>query len=505
MRRVPLSAAIFLLIIFAGIIPGETKIRDAGSYLKKHVVTKKLPNGITVVLLNRGYTPTLAFEIAFRVGSADESYRTIGAAHMLEHMLFKGTDRLGTKDFKKEEKILRRIEAVGETLDHLRLTSPGNVMIKSLEAELQKLQKEESKYVINSPYDKIYTLNGGVGFNASTSRDKTGYYIELPGSKLDVWARIESERLKKPVLREYYLERNNVIQERLMRYDSQGSGLLFEQFMATAFAAHPYRHPTIGWRSNIPYLSLKDIKEFFKTHYTPQRMTITIVGKQDVDETFKVIEKYFSDIPRGRDIPEIPVREPRQRGAKRVEINFESNPWFVLGWHKPTFPAPEDYIFDVISEVLAGGKSSRLYRKLVIEKKLATKVSSWNGAPGARYNNMFVLFVNPRRGVKPEAVEKIIYEEIARLAKDVPEKELKRNLVKMESELVFGLQSNKGIARLLSYYQTVFKDWRYAATYLEELRRVQPADIKKALARYVIPANSVTGILNDSRRKKEEK
>lgn len=490
---------LFLLLLFPVNGMGDDAIKDAGTYLKSKVVTRTLPNGITVILLNRGYSPTLAFEIAFRVGSVDESYRCIGAAHMLEHMLFKGTDRLGTKNFQKEKKILRRIEAVGETLDYLRLTSPKNERIAALEKELARLQKKAAGYVISSPYDRIYTRSGGVGFNASTSRDKTGYYIELPADKLDIWARIESERLKRPVLREYYLERNNVIQERLMRYDSQGQGLLFEQYMATAFAAHPYRHPIIGWRSNIPYLSLKDIRHFFRTYYTPQRMTITIVGKQDIEKTWKVLKKYFSNIPRGRDLPEIPVEEPKQRGEKRVVVKFESNPWLLVGWHKPTYPSHDDYVFDIISEVLAGSKNSLLYRRLVLEKKLAADVSAWNGAPGARYDNMFIIFITPRRGKDPALIEKEVYSVVASLAAKVPQKELERARVKMESELVFGLDSNKGIAHLLSYYQTVFKDWRYAADYLDAISRVKAADITGAIKKYMIPENRVVGILKDSR------
>ncbi len=239
-----------LIFIAAGL---SAKINDAGTYLKENVKTFKLSNGITLILLNRGYSPTLAFEIAFRVGSVNETYRTAGAAHMLEHMLFKGTDVIGTKDYKKEKVILKKIEAIGETLDKVRILNPDNVRISHLEKELKKLQKEQRKYVVNSPYDMIYTSNGGVGFNASTSKDMTGYYIELPSKKLKLWAKTESERLRKPVLREFYLERNNVIQERLMRYDSKGTGLLFESFIATAFQSHPYRHPIIGWRSNIPF------------------------------------------------------------------------------------------------------------------------------------------------------------------------------------------------------------------------------------------------------------
>jgi predicted Zn-dependent peptidase len=469
------------------------------------VVEKKLSNGITLLMLDRGYAPAMAFVISFRVGSVDESYRTIGAAHLLEHMLFKGTENIGTRDYRKERVILRRIEALGETIDRLRLASPGKARISELEKEMKGLQKELRKYVLSSPYDRIYTENGGVGFNAGTSKDKTGYFVELPSSRLELWARIESERLLKPVLREYYLERNNVVQERLMRYDSVGSGSLYERFLATAFIAHPYRHPIIGWRSNIPYLSIRDIRKFYYRYYIPSRMTITIIGKQDTDKTYEVINKYFSRIRSRPDPAEIAVKEPPQQGERRFSMRFEANPYIIIGWHKPTFPSEDDFTCDIVSEMLTKGKSSRLYRSLVLEKKIASSVESWNGGPGSRYNNLFMLFVTPRQGAAAEQVEAEIYREMDRFFTDVTEEELQKVINQIESDLVFGLSRNKGIAHMLSYYQTVFGDWRYVSRYLKNIRKVSIGDIKNMKRKYFKPENRTVGILVDSREDGDKK
>ncbi|MCU0849389.1 MAG: insulinase family protein [Spirochaetes bacterium] len=501
MKRSSVLMPLFFIFFSLASAHGS-EIGDAGEYLRRNVVEKRLPNGITLIMLDRGYAPVLAFEISFRVGSVDESYSTAGAAHLLEHMLFKGTDRIGTRDFKKEGPIQREIEAVGETLDRLKLEKPGNSLVPELEKRLRLLQEKQQAYVESSPYDKIYTENGGVGFNASTSVDKTGYYIELPSSKIDLWARLESERLRNPVLREYYQERNNVVQERLMRYDASGSGGMFERFSSTAFIAHPYRHPIIGWRSGIPYLSVEDVKDFYRSHYIPSRMTITIVGKQDTDKTFRVIEKYFGSLPSGPEPREIPVREPEQKGERRFRYLFESTPFVMVGWHKPKFPGREDYICEIISEVLAGGKSSRLYKRLVLEKKLATSVSSWNGYPGARYDNMIVIYATPAPSVSPEDVENEIYGEIDDFSRNAGRAEIERVVNKIESEMVFGLSSNKGLASLLSYYQTVFGGWRYAADYLPVIKGIGPEDVKNVLSRYFNRENRTVGILVDTRKAK---
>ncbi len=472
---------------------------DAGDYLKKNVVQKRLKNGITVILLNRGYAPVLAFEIAFRAGSSDESYRTTGTAHLLEHMLFKGTDRIGTTNYAAEKKLLARIEAVGETIDRLKLSNPANGEIPALEAELHRLEKEAQAYVVASPYDRIYTENGGVGFNASTSKDMTGYYIELPASKLELWADLESERLRNPVFREFYLERNNVVQERLMSADSKGTGLLFEQFIAAAFAAHPYRHPVIGWRSSIPFLSLGETMKFYRTHYIPSRMTICIVGKQDTDRTLAVIERAFGGLEPMPDPPYVSITEGVQTGERRVEVDFASAPYLVIGWHKPAYPDRDDILCEAAASMLADGKSSRLYRSLVLDRKIASSVAAWNGAPGGRYPNLVTLFVTPRAPHTTEEVERAVYEEMDAFFRNVTEEELRRVINKEESSTVFELGSNKGLASILSYYSAVHGDWRQVMNYMDVLRGVTLEEIRTLGPKYFTKNNRTVGVLRDSR------
>jgi predicted Zn-dependent peptidase len=423
---------------------------------------------------------------------------------MLEHMLFKGTDRIGTKDYAKEVKLLREIEAAGETLDRLRMINPANLMIPELEKKLSDLQKAHAEYVDSSPYDRIYSENGGVGFNASTSRDRTGYYIELPSSKLELWAQLESERLRNPVMREYYLERNNVMEERLMRYESSGTGALFERFLAAAYLAHPYRHPIIGWGSVIPFLSINDIRNFYYSHYTPANMTIAVVGMQNTDETVAVLEKYFGAVPARPEILPTPVREPAMNGERRVTLEFESTPYVIIGWHKPAYPDRTDYAFDVLAEILSGGKSSVLHRNLVLGKGTAHSVSCWNGTPGARYDNLFVVFGAPGKDKTSEELESAIYAEIEKIKIDIQPADIERAVNRMESELVFSLSDNKGLADLLTYYQTIYRDWKAAAVYIKAVKSVTPEEIKAAASKYLVQTNRTVAVLIQKKKESDK-
>ncbi len=468
---------------------------EVSRYLNEKVFETHLSNGIKVLLVDRGYTPTLALIISFKVGSADESYETIGAAHLLEHMLFKGTDKIGTKDFASEKKILDQIEAIGETLDYLLIANPKNEMIPKLQFRMKELEKKHRKYVTDDRYDKIYSLHGGVGFNAGTSRDMTSYVIELPSSKLELWADLESERLRNPILREFYTERDTVYEERLMRTDSSGSALLMETFIATAFSAHPYRHPTIGWKSNIKALSIHRIREFYFTHYIPSRMTITIVGKQDIKNTLSLLERRFGKIPKRPEPKPIAIQEPPQLGERRCIVKFNANPQILIGWHVPTLPSRDYYALDLIEGLLGDGKTSRLCKTLVLEKKIASSVSAWNSFPGSRYHALFIVSASPRPPHTPEELEKAIYIEIEKMKKNITEGEIQKVRNRTESSLVFTLESNMGIARYVSYYDTVSGDWRNFANYFESIATVERNDIVQALDKYFTKDNRTVGVL----------
>lgn len=442
-----------------------------------------LPNGITCLLVNRGYTPTLALIISFKVGSVDENYQTAGAAHLLEHMMFKGTKTIGTTDYEKEKKLLDAIEALGETIDTITLTNPDNVQLPSLKQQLQQLQRQANKYAVNAAYDAIYTQQGGINFNAGTSRDMTQYYIELPCEALELWAKLESERIKEPVFRQFYTERNTVYEERLMRYESNPQNKLFEEFLGIAFLAHPYRHPTIGYTSNIPFLKLSLVRSFYFSHYTPQNMTITVVGRQDTKKTLKALQTYFGTIPPLPSHEFVAIQED-SKSSKRLVRYAEATPYVLVGWLKPTMPHYDDYVFDVIASILSDGKSSRLYKTLVLDKQLVSSVDVYNGYPGSRYDNLFIIEAVPKDSVQCDAIEEVMYQQLVDLTNTCSQQEIDAAVRRLESQLVFDIDTNLGVAKIISYYQTIAGNWRYAITYTDMIRRVTCNDIQRVIKAY---------------------
>jgi predicted Zn-dependent peptidase len=414
---------------------------------------------------------------------------------MLEHMLFKGTPTMGSLNYPKEKVLIERIEAIGETIDYLEREFPDNTRLPDLKAELESLQKEHSKYFELNPYSRLYAELGGVGFNAFTSKDMTAYVIELPTAALDAWAKVETDRIQNPVFRQFYLERGAVSQERLLRYESEGEPNLVEKFTATAFLAHPYHHPVIGWESQVRYLSPKATMRFYREYYTTDAMNITIVGKQDTTKTLQLLENTFGKIPKSHRKRKAIVKEPVQNGERRVTLEFDAKPMVIIGYHKPTLPTRDDYIFDVISYILSDGKNSRLYKSLVREKKLCASVDAGNGYPGARYPNLFLLSAEPGNGVLTADVERALYAEVENLKNTVTMEEISRVATKIRAERIFKLDSNPSLARDINYFATVAGTWRYEIDYLAAIQSVTPAEIKSMIEKYLVPENRTVGTL----------
>ncbi|MBN2427164.1 MAG: insulinase family protein [Deltaproteobacteria bacterium] len=456
----------------------------------------KLDNGLKVLVVERHDSPTFSAQLSIGVGAVNETNRCRGVAHLLEHMLFKGTKTVGTSDYKAEKALLDRIEETGSRLDALKsdpLADPGEKAL--LTEKLKSLQEEHKKYVVKDEAARIYAENGGVGFNAFTSRDMTSYVVSLPSNKLELWAFLESDRMKNAVLREFYTEREVIMEERRRTYESNPQGLLMENLMATAFTVHPYRNPIIGWNSDIANLTLEETRRFHEMYYAPVNTVISLVGDLDAEQAFATVKRYFGDIAPGTPVPMVTDIEPRQRGEKQVMINFDAEPQLMIAYHKPTLPAPEDYAFDLIDLILSGGRTSRLYRSLVVEKKLATSVSTY-GLPGARYANLFVVSAMPRHPHTAKEVESAIYAELERLAKEeVAPAEMEKVRNRLRIDRLRQMKNNRGLARMLAYFQSVAGDWRYATNYDREIMKISGTDVKTIAATYLIPENRTVAVV----------
>jgi predicted Zn-dependent peptidase len=460
--------------------------------LEEKVREHTFANGLKLLVVERHESPTFAAYITIGVGSVDETSRQRGVAHLLEHMLFKGTKTLGTTDYKKEKPLLEAIEEVGSNLDALRNRKDADSQkIAELQARLARLQEEHKQYVVKDEFSRIYAENGGVGYNAFTSKDLTTYLVSLPANKLELWAVIEADRMQNAVLREFYTEREVVREERRRSYESSPDGMLYENLIATAFTAHPYRHPIIGWDSDIRNLSLAETRDFLFNYYAPVNTVIALVGDVDTDAAIKMVERYFGAIPPGTPVPPVTAVEPPQRGEKRLHIEFDAEPRLAIAFHKPTLPERDDYIFDLIDLILASGRTSRLYRSLVLEQELATSVNVYS-APGSRYDNLFVISAVPRHPHTAAEVEAAIYAELERLGREpVSAEELEKARNRLRVDRLRMLKGNNGLARMLTYYQTVAGDWRYLVTYDREVATITPEEVTAVARAYFVPANRV--------------
>lgn len=469
---------------------------DAGAQLRRRVKEIKLANGMTFLLVKRSGAPTFSGIIRVRAGGVDEINGYTGLAHIFEHMAFKGTRVVGSRDWGKEQKRLKELVRVGETLSDAMVRSKGKTTptIALLKKKLKQLQTAHQALVKGNEFTKLYSANGGVGLNASTGKDLTSYYISLPVNRLALWAHQEASRLAAPVMREFYKERSVVMEERRMAM-SRGGSRLYEAMMATAFIAHPYRLPTVGWMSDISTIPLSAARQFYKKYYAPGNMVGAIVGDIDIKATTKLLKRTFGLIPKGPAAPPVRTVEPKQRGERRVVVRFSSSPQLMIGFHKPTAPHFHDDVFDVIRELLFSGRSSRLYKALVKTKMAQSDLDASN-LPGSRYANLFTIFAKPIAPHTTQALEAVIYKELERLKTEpVPAKELQKVRNNISMSFLRGLRSNMGLAQQLSYFHAVLGDWRYATEHMKRMAKVTPKSIMEVAKTYFKKSNRTVGTL----------
>ena len=486
------SEKIFLLllvcILFLICIP-----RVVFSYdLEKRVISYTLGNGLKILMVERHLSPTVSFYIRYRMGAVDEADGRTGTAHLLEHMLFKGTKTIGSKNIQKEEEILRNIVKIGESLDLEKMKGKGadKTRIESLTKELDALQNTHKKYFVENEIDRLYTENGANDINASTGQDLTSCHISLPSNKVELWARIEADRMTSPVFREFYSERSVVMEERRQRIESDPEGQLYEQFLATAYIAHPYRRPILGWPSDIQFLDLGYMETFFKRLHAPNNTVITVVGDINPETTRNIINKYFGPIPRRILNPSPITEEPPQKGERRITIVSDANPQMIIGYHKPAMPDYDDYVFDIIEYIFSKGRTSRLYKTIVEKKGIAKSIHTANGVPGSKYPNLFVIFAKPRHPHSNADVEVSIYEEIERIkANSVSRRELEKAKNQVKADFIRSLDSNLELASMISYFETLLGDYRYITNHLKIIEKVTAEDIMRVAKKYLIAEN----------------
>ena len=468
----------------------------------------QLSNGMKVLLLERNDAPSISGGWVARVGSVDERPGITGMAHLFEHMMFKGTPTIGTKDYEKdieiiaaqekvrdamrsEERRMREMWRRGEITD-LQDPDQKTAEWKQLNEEFKKLVEDHRKVIVKNEFDRIYTANGGSGMNAYTSYDHTAYFITVPANKLELFMWMESERLLRPVLREFYAERDVVFEERRMRTESTPLGKFFESFNSLFWESHPYSWPIIGWPSDITAISKKQADAFYGTYYMPQNLTLVLVGNFKSKPALALAEKYFGRLKKGEGLPpDVVTLEQPQKAEKRFYAEAETNPNVDIYWHTPAFGHKDTYPLSVLAQVLST-RTGRLHKELVLGKKLATDTWAWQGA--RKYAGEFNMGAEITEGNTPEMAEQEIYRLIEQIKTEpVPAKELQKVKNNFAAAEYRRLSSNHPILMQIMRSEGL-GNWREINEAGPKIQAVTPADLQRVVRKYFTKENRAVAV-----------
>ena len=465
--------------------------QDLASFEKRTTV-KVLPNGLTLIVCERPEAPVFSFYTLVDAGSADDPLGASGLAHMFEHMAFKGTKEIGTTNYPAEKVALAKVEIAYAAYDaeYRKLVGQNPTKLAELKKAFEDAQAAAQQYVIPNQFSEIAEQNGAVGINASTGEDSTQYFWSMPSNRLELWAYLESQRIGQPVEREFYKERNVVQEERRMRIDSAPIGRMVEQFLATAYVAHPYGRSGVGWESEISQVTATEAEAFHKKYYVPSNIVVAVVGDLKASETMPVLERYFSKIPPGPRPEPMTTIEPPQFAEKSVVIKEPTQPFYVEGYHRPDYRDPDDSVYDAITDIFSNGRTARLYRSLVRDQKIAAAGEGFSGFPGQKFPGLFAVYAVPLPGHTPEEMREAIHKELERLKnEDVSDEELSRFKTRARADLLRGLADNDGLAHQLAEYQTRFGDWRQLFRDLDKINAVTKPDIRRVANKIFVDSN----------------
>ncbi|MBI4445469.1 MAG: insulinase family protein [Acidobacteria bacterium] len=468
--------------------------------LRGKVTRHRLNNGLTFLLMERHTSPTISFHLYYDVGSVNEHLGQTGIAHLYEHMAFKGTQTIGTRNYEAEFKIMEQIDQVmDELISEQDQRSPDAEKIRRLQEEVEKLQQEQKKYIVDNELGQLYERHGATGLNATTQMDATEYFVSLPANKLELWARIESDRMAHTVLRQFYSERDVVMEERRRSVDTQPFGKLYENFIVQTFVAHPYgQHSGIGWEADLRRITRKQTEDFYRKYYTPANTFVSIVGDFKTAELVPLLEKYFSSISAGSRAPRVHTVEPPQQGERQVTVEYPSQPFLFIGYHRPDVNHPDDVVFDVIESILSSGRTSRLYKSLIEEKKVAVQASA-RAHPFliyGKYPSLFLFVGVPLAPHTPQTVKDAILAEIELLKTEpVSQRELQKTLNKLDAAFLRGLRSNAGLARTLVQTEALTGNWETLLDLRAKYTAVKPEDILRVARQYFTRQNRTIAFL----------
>ncbi|MBH8556070.1 insulinase family protein [Nostocaceae cyanobacterium CENA357] len=445
----------------------------------KELTEFRLENGMKFIVLERHQAPVVSFLTYADVGGVDEPVGKTGVAHFLEHLAFKGTTRIGTKDYKAEKPLLEKLEQLDTQIKTAKAEGQKD-QVARLQAEFEQVESQAAKLVKQNELGQIVEQAGGVGLNATTSTEATRYFYSFPANKLELWMSLESDRFLNPVWREFYKEKDVILEERRMRVDNSPIGMMVEKFLDTAYKVHPYKRPVIGYDEDIRNLTPEDVQKFFDNYYVPSNLTIAIVGDVNPTQVKKLAQTYFGRFQaKSKAVAQIPT-EPPQKQTREVTLQLPSQPWYLEGYHRPAINHPDNAVYEIIGSLLSNGRTSRLYKSLVEEQRLALNAQGFSGFPGDKYPNLMLFYALTAPGNTVDELAVALRQEIDKLKSEpVTMTELQRVKTQARAGLLRSLDSNMGMAQQLLEYEVKTGSWRNLFKQLDQIAAVTTADIQR--------------------------
>ena len=467
---------------------------------EKKVTTFTLDNGLTFVVVKRDVAPVVSFVTYVDVGGVNEPLGNTGIAHIFEHMVFKGDTYIGTTNWEEEQVVIEQLDQA--YIAWYREKSKANAdstALASLWATFTQLQDKAKTYVKNNEFTQIIEQSGGNGINAATGSEQTFYYYSLPENKIELWFNLESARFKNPVFREFYVEKEVIKEERRMRTENNPIGRLLEEFLRVAYAGHPYGNPVVGWFSDIDATTIADARRFYEQFYAPSNITIGIAGDVDPARVRELAQRYFGDIPKGN-VPPLMVTDPsQQRGERRFVIEDSSQPIMLMGYHTVPGNHADSPALNLLGNIVASGRTSRLYKRMVEDEQLALQVDALNGFPGTKYQSMFVSLFVPNQGVELGKLETVFEEELDKVKNgEITQGELDRARTNIRAGLIRSLADNNGLALALATAQAQQGDWRTVFTDIEKINAVTLDDLRRVANTYLVKTKRTVGSIENA-------
>jgi len=487
-------------LIGAGLVLGLSTLLAAQNVpVEEHV----LPNGMRLLLLPRKGDPNIAAGWIARVGSVNERPGITGIAHLFEHMMFKGTHVIGTRDIKKNLEVMLELDRVKAEIAREEaalsvkqrlgeIPTPAEEKHRSarhneLLAELDRLTKAEREVLVKDEFDKVYTQAGGTGMNAGTTNDFTIYFINIPAEKLELWFWMESDRLLNPVFREFYSERDVVREERRLRIESTPIGRFQEELDALFWGSSPYGWPVIGWPSDIEAVTREEAMDFFGVYYAPNNLTACLVGDFEPARARELAEKYFGRLKRGpREPALLRTREVPQHAERRMTAYAETKPRVRIRWHTVPDGHVDEPALTLLGRILSG-RTGRLYKSLVLEQEVANEADA--DQESMKYEGYFSADGVAKPGKTPEDVEKAIYAELEKIKQEpVAERELQK--VKNQEAAANYRRLRVSLSLLMQLLiRDAYRGWQTINTDPPRMEAVTQADIQRVAKAYLTQEN----------------